>query len=415
MRSMYSAILQYVKDHGKRRSPRGLATLDIGPTTIVLHDTKFAVPTDIGRKLNLKIGAAETVQLLAGVSDATQLSRASNGRFMQFTNDGLLKGAYGPRTFGQIPGVLAKLSHDSDSRQGWLNIWRENELEDTSKDVPCTLMLGFAVEDGKLNMTTVMRSNDLWLGVPYDFMMFTRVQAAMAWALGVGIGKYTHTAMSLHVYERDVEKVNELHLPDGDTIIPYFTPKYDTKPGERSAALARTRWARMVAEAKACVIDSTSPERLGDNAWWYYDLLQPYRSGNLLCSVCRYVKSSADFYECHMPRQRQGICKSCATERKHASRVASRFESRLGKYGWTVEDYEEQLKKQNGVCAICEQVPDSGPYKDFVIDHDHNTGTVRGLLCNKCNNGLGLLGDDVTGLRRALSYLEETNGSAYLG
>lgn len=400
----------YVVRDGFRRAPRGLATLDGGPVTITLTDIRRAVPTDIGRKLNMRIGAAETVQLLAGLSDAVQLNQASNGRFEQFTNGGLLRGAYGPRTFQQISRAISKLSRDSDSRQAWVNIWRSDELENSYSDVPCTIALGFSVVDDKLQMNVVMRSSDLWLGIPYDFMMFTRLQSLVAWAIGVDPGSYIHQTMSLHLYERDLTKLEQLHPPTQLTEIPLWSPGFGTKPGERSAELAHTRWSRATAWAKACVINSGHRNKLPAYARWYFDQLKDTRSDNLLCSVCRYVKPIGDFFECHLPRQCQGICKDCAKSR--ASERRRTLDTRLKMYGLTREDFTELLGRQNNVCAICKQVPDSGPTKDFVIDHDHNTGKVRGLLCNKCNNGLGLLGDDITGVLSALQYLEMSENEA---
>lgn len=55
-----------------------------------------------------------------------------------------------------------------------------------------------------------------------------------------------------------------------------------------------------------------------------------------------------------------------------------------------------------GRCGICGKEPRSG----FVIDHDHKTGRVRGLLCQRCNSGLGSLGDSIEGLKAAIAYLE---------
>lgn len=62
------------------------------------------------------------------------------------------------------------------------------------------------------------------------------------------------------------------------------------------------------------------------------------------------------------------------------------------------------LVRQGGVCAICGGPPD-GRWKRFHVDHCHKTGRVRGLLCRKCNNGLGNFGDSVETMRKAIAYL----------
>lgn len=80
-----------------------------------------------------------------------------------------------------------------------------------------------------------------------------------------------------------------------------------------------------------------------------------------------------------------------------------------GAYGITLSVYDLMLHEQEGVCAICKG-KQSVEGKDFCVDHCHKTGIVRGLLCDKCNLGLGALGDDIEGLERALSYLEKVYG-----
>lgn len=60
------------------------------------------------------------------------------------------------------------------------------------------------------------------------------------------------------------------------------------------------------------------------------------------------------------------------------------------------------LASQDGACAICATRPTTNR---LVVDHDHETDVIRGLLCNACNVGIGYLGDDPERLRRAISYL----------
>jgi len=79
-------------------------------------------------------------------------------------------------------------------------------------------------------------------------------------------------------------------------------------------------------------------------------------------------------------------------------------------YGITVEQYAEMLDAQNGVCAICGR-PEThirkGTLCQLAIDHDHESGQVRGLLCNNCNRAIGLLKDNPKILRSAADYLED--------
>lgn len=76
------------------------------------------------------------------------------------------------------------------------------------------------------------------------------------------------------------------------------------------------------------------------------------------------------------------------------------------KYGVTPEKYQEMLDSQNGVCAVCKTKPNFDKWKKrFVIDHCHVTGRIRGLLCDACNRGIGMLKDDPSILENAIKYL----------
>lgn len=78
----------------------------------------------------------------------------------------------------------------------------------------------------------------------------------------------------------------------------------------------------------------------------------------------------------------------------------------MGKYGITEDDYQCMLEEQGGKCAICSTDTPTGKWKVFAVDHCHLTGNVRGLLCNECNRGMGLLKDNAQLLRNAADYLE---------
>lgn len=67
----------------------------------------------------------------------------------------------------------------------------------------------------------------------------------------------------------------------------------------------------------------------------------------------------------------------------------------------TYDEYEERYKKTDGRCNIC-----SDKYTILEVDHCHDTGDIRGLLCGKCNRGIGLLGDNINGIKNALSYFK---------
>ncbi len=79
----------------------------------------------------------------------------------------------------------------------------------------------------------------------------------------------------------------------------------------------------------------------------------------------------------------------------------------LKRYGLTEEMFQELLKQQSYRCAICETDTPTGKWKVFAVDHCHLTNQVRGLLCNECNRGMGLLKDSSDLLRKAADYLDK--------
>lgn len=72
-------------------------------------------------------------------------------------------------------------------------------------------------------------------------------------------------------------------------------------------------------------------------------------------------------------------------------------------YGITPAEYDTYYSRQNGVCAICKQPPGK---RKLAVDHDHVTKRIRGLLCARCNTGLGQFIDSVNLLQKAVEYLK---------
>jgi len=82
------------------------------------------------------------------------------------------------------------------------------------------------------------------------------------------------------------------------------------------------------------------------------------------------------------------------------------------KYGITIADYDRMFEEQNGVCAICgEPRPEA---RTLHVDHDHETGVIRGLLCFRCNNALGDFREEYELFQRAADYLDRDDELAGL-
>lgn len=100
-------------------------------------------------------------------------------------------------------------------------------------------------------------------------------------------------------------------------------------------------------------------------------------------------------------RYRQGCrCIEC----REANKLRTRRYANHSRYAGFVS-YDHHLEEQNGVCGICAREPRPG--KLLHVDHDHDTMKFRGLLCSKCNQALGVFGDNESGIKRALDYLRK--------
>lgn len=121
-----------------------------------------------------------------------------------------------------------------------------------------------------------------------------------------------------------------------------------------------------------------------------------------LAGTDRYVVSCR---ECRRPFERQVPSHSvfCADQCRHRWTRRGQLQKR---YGITLEEYEALFEKQRGACAICAGDMLIGSSKRYAhVDHCHSTGSVRGLLCGRCNVGLGMFADDADRLTRAIEYL----------
>jgi thymidylate synthase len=379
----YLNVVNTVLTKGQRRSPRGMPTLDMSNVIIQLKNPARAIPIGVGRNPNLRIGAAEVAQFIAGVSHPAMLSTISQN-FTQFIEYDRMYGAYGPRVYAQFPSVIAAFNRDINTRQAGVGITRPDDVMISTRDVPCTLDVRFAIStQGKLDCCVVMRSNDVVWGLTYDAWVFTAAQHAVAYALGVPVGEYTHHALSLHIYDqRDQKIIERLHPYDGTAHPPY--PIVPLKIGNLEPQVRNARWKyiRNILEAVVGVRDVAESHHRMTNVMWYHEQLRGtlHRDTHSLCPTCRCVLPLWYFY----PGNRS-LCRWC--DKDVRARVP-------------IGTYARMMLVQSGLCAIC------GADQDLVLDHCHETGVARGLLCQSCNKALGLMYDKPVNLIRAAQYLE---------
>jgi len=215
-----------------------------------LHNILF-VPK---RKFSLSYACAEMLWYLSGAK-SIEMIQAYAPQYEKFAEDGIAYGAYGARWsenpgfvkekkeqekdiimegFGdctdtecidnQLYALIHLLKTNPNTRQAIMTMWDSGDLIHAifknHKDLPCTLSLIFFVRDHKLHLVATMRSNDAWLGLPYDIFCFTTLQRIIAAELELGMGTYVHQAGSEHIYEKNQNKITSI-LKEPCPLYPY--------------------------------------------------------------------------------------------------------------------------------------------------------------------------------------------------
>jgi len=196
-----------------------------GPTKELLHAT-FSISDPTQRwiqirpkPINLALALAEVVWILNGRDDSSFL-RAFFPKLSDFAGDTIrFQGAYGKRLRchfeigDQLLRAYNVLKNDPKSRQVVLSIWDPNcdlphsDGRVTSADTPCNISSILKIDNGTLEWVQVMRSNDIFRGLPNNIVQFTSLQEIMSGWLGIKPGSYNHISDSLHAYESDLEQI----------------------------------------------------------------------------------------------------------------------------------------------------------------------------------------------------------------
>lgn len=135
------------------------------------------------------------------------------------------------------------------------------------------------------------------------------------------------------------------------------------------------------------------------------------------CKKCNEYKDIDSYYTSKLTSTGlRGSCKVCTRNQDKEYRenniekvkYSTKSKRCRREYGITVEEYEEKMRTSS-VCEICGKTEGRNANDMFCYDHDHSTGEFRGVLCRACNQAIGLLGDTVEGLTKALNYLKRRN------
>lgn len=224
---------------GDRTSPRGMLTCEQRWSKFAVSDPLSFPVAVYGRELADVIGILEGLSLV-GQFNIPELFTRRVTKFASFLDDGVFHGAYSTRAHGVVGDLVRLLERDPDSRQAVISVYDSSrDLDRAKRDIPCTIALHFMRRDETLELNAIMRSNDVWLGTPYDFAQFGMLQASVAQALGLRPGLYVHSASSLHLYERDFEKARQVTAPK--VIESFHYPLWHAESGSIGAISKRAR------------------------------------------------------------------------------------------------------------------------------------------------------------------------------
>ena len=214
---------------------------------LVLSDPRKSVLSLPIRNMSRRYAAGELLCYIRGTNKKEDFEFYSKSWDKLANPDGTINSAYGYRMFHPVFDgntetrfhyALTQLLENSDTKNAIIMLRDDSDLHPAhQKDRCCTLCLCFNIRDGKLNCRTIMRSQDLWLGLPYDVFCFTRLMQIMLYNYNsacekgkeVQLGTYTHQVLNLHLYERDWQKVKDYMLMALNTEQGYQFPEFTAK------------------------------------------------------------------------------------------------------------------------------------------------------------------------------------------
>ena len=200
----YSAINKHGEDFAGTK-----ALFNVGFTIKNPLDRAITAPY---RKFNIDYAEAEWRWYLSGDPRISKLGKIWGSipqiwHKMQDYN-GEVRSNYGWQweRNDQLDKVFQMLLENPETRQAVISIYDGKEISTYRNDTPCTYAVSFTINRGKLNMSVLMRSNDLWFGFCNDQYCFSRLQELMAYRLGIPVGEYYHHATNLHLYNNQLNR-----------------------------------------------------------------------------------------------------------------------------------------------------------------------------------------------------------------
>ena len=212
-----AAFRKLLKSKSKLKATRGLMTELTGVLLELTNPRARLSRTETKGRFFSCLG--ELLWYLATADDLTFI-RYYLSHYAEESDDGqTVYGAYGPRLFSmkgndQIANVVKLLRERPTSRRAVIQLFDAADIAEHHKGIPCTCTLQLMIRGNRLIMFTNMRSNDVFIGLPYDVFAFTMLQEIVARTLAVEVGTYKHAVGSLHLYEKD-RKAAQQYLDEG--------------------------------------------------------------------------------------------------------------------------------------------------------------------------------------------------------
>jgi thymidylate synthase len=212
-----------------RQPGRGGNTSELLHATIEVRDPRQRWVVSRSPGLSVAFAIVEVIGILNGRRDSAYLN-FFNPRLPKFAGRGPeYYGAYGFRLrahagFDQLERASNALCANPDGRQVVLQIWdaaADLPLADgkpVDADIPCNVCSMLKIRNDRLEWSQIMRSNDIFKGLPYNFIQFTTLQEVLSGWIGVEPGAYTHYADSLHLYDEDAESAFTSARVPGDAV-----------------------------------------------------------------------------------------------------------------------------------------------------------------------------------------------------
>jgi thymidylate synthase len=205
---------------GESVAPRSLGCSEVEGRCFRLSNPRARLITNAARRWSLPYAVGEFCWHLSASDEVGQIAYYAK-RWEAFADEGhVIRGScYGRKLFDGGPPLQTQwarvrqlLLADPSSRRAVLSVFTPDDLTDAigSPDLPCCCSLHFLIRDGRLNLITYMRSNDIFTGFGYDIFFFTMLQELMSCELGVGLGWYQHVVGSLHLYDHDRPRVDSI-------------------------------------------------------------------------------------------------------------------------------------------------------------------------------------------------------------